>query len=261
VEGRPGARLAKEERLPIEKSGRAGAGLFFLTVYRPWDMTYLPPGILFQKENAAMQRKGISFLEAGPKQTRRIKAIAKAAADLFSTKGYVETSVDDIAAAAKVTKGGVYHYFASKTEILYFICSTYVELDLEGLEQSLGELQEAAEKIRFIVSHHIDHYTHHAATAKTLMHEAYNLPPKYLKEVRARERRYFHIVSAVIAEFMGGTLPKGVLTTLTFSLFGMMNWIYSWYDPKGDISPPELADVIYALFTNGVRTSFPASDK
>lgn len=206
-----------------------------------------------------MQRKGISFLEADPKQARRIRAIAKVAAELFSTKGYIETSVDHIAAAAKVTKGGVYHYFASKTEILYFICSTYVELDLEGLEQSLAELHDSTEKVRFVVSHHIDHYTHHAAAAKTLMHEAYNLPPKYLKEVRARERRYFQIVSAVIAELMGGAPRRGVLTTLTFSLFGMMNWIYSWYDPKGDISPSELSDLIWALFTNGVRASFPAT--
>ena len=85
-----------------------------------------------------MQRKGIPFFQADEKQARRIRAIAKVSAEFFSTKGYIETSVDDIAAAARVTKGGVYHYFASKTEILYFICSTYVELDLEGLDQSLG---------------------------------------------------------------------------------------------------------------------------
>ncbi len=206
-----------------------------------------------------MQRKGISFFEADEKQARRIKAIAKVGAELFSTRGYLETSVDDIAAAARVTKGGVYHYFASKTEILYFICSTYVEMDLEGLEQSLGELRDSAEKIRFVVSNHIDHYTQHGPAAKTLLHEAYNLPPKYLKEVRARERRYFEIVSTIIAEFMGHRPRKGLLTTLTFSLFGMMNWIYSWYDPKGSVKPAELSELICAVFTNGVKTSFPMS--
>ncbi len=35
--------------------------------------------------------------------------IAKTAAELFGTKGYLETNMDDIAAAAGVTKGGVYH--------------------------------------------------------------------------------------------------------------------------------------------------------
>ena len=204
-----------------------------------------------------MLRKGIAFARADERQTKRINALAKASAQLFASKGYIETSVDDIAAAASVTKGGVYHYFASKTEILYFICSTYVDLDLEGLEQSLAGLKEGGEKIRFIVSHHVDHYARHAPAAKTLLHEAYNLPPRYLKEVRGRERRYFEIVSAVIAEFTGGSPSKGILTALTFTLFGMMNWMYSWYDPKGEIKPAEISALIYTIFTNGVRTSFP----
>ena len=73
--------------------------------------------------------------------------------------------------------------------------------------------------------------------AKTLLHQAYNLPPRYLKEVRARERRYFEIASAVIADFTGNRPSKGVLTALTFTLFGMMNWMYSWTTRKGRSSP------------------------
>ena len=52
---------------------------------------------------------------------RRRTAIAKIAADFFSKRGYAETSMEDIAAAAKLSKGGIYHYFPSKTEVLYFI--------------------------------------------------------------------------------------------------------------------------------------------
>jgi AcrR family transcriptional regulator len=52
-------------------------------------------------------RKGIGLTKADPKQTKRINAIAKVSAQLFSTKGYIETSMDDIATAARVTKGGL----------------------------------------------------------------------------------------------------------------------------------------------------------
>ncbi len=131
-------------------------------------------------------KRGISIDKADSKQMKRINAIAKVSAQLFGIKGYLETSMDGIAAAAKFTKGGVYHYFPSKTEILYFICSTYVDLDLEGLEQTLSGLQKSAEKIKFIVFRHINHYATHAAAAKTLLHEAYNLPPHCLREVRDR---------------------------------------------------------------------------
>lgn len=200
-------------------------------------------------------KKGISLYTTDQKQLKRINAIAKVGAELFSTKGYLETSMDDIAAAAKTTKGGIYHYFASKTEILYLICSTYIDLDLGNLEQSLSVLENSADKIKFIVSHHIEHYTTHAYAAKTLLHESYNLPPKYLKEITARERRYYAIVSGVISDFLGPGARKEVVTALSFTLFGMLNWIYKWYNPKGGINAKELSQLVYEIFTGGAMNS------
>jgi hypothetical protein len=46
--------------------------------------------------------------------------IGRVAAKLFKEKGYSETRVDDISNVAKLSKGGIYHYFFSKNEILYF---------------------------------------------------------------------------------------------------------------------------------------------
>jgi AcrR family transcriptional regulator len=206
--------------------------------------------------NFGMRRKrGINFTEADSRQLEKIRKIAKIAAQIFSSKGFLATSLDDIAAGAKLTKGGVYHYFNSKDEILYFICSTYVDMDLEGLEQSLAQLSESREKIKFIIDHHIEHYSVHSYAAKTLLHESYNLRPKYLKEIRARERRYFEIVSKAIFDFLGGKATKELVTTLSFTLFGMMNWIYKWYDPKGGIKPKELSQIIYEIFVAGMEYS------
>ncbi len=198
-------------------------------------------------------KKGISFDKADPKQVKRINAIAKVSAYLFSEKGYLETSMDDIAAAAKVTKGGIYHYFGSKADILYFICSTYVDIDLENLEQALSALKTTAEKIRFIIFRHISHYTTHVYAAKTLLNEAYNLPLRRFKEVKARERRYYGIVCRVLSQCPSAAGRKEIVTALAFTLFGMMNWIYSWYNPKGTIKPDELSQLIYEVFTGGVN--------
>jgi TetR/AcrR family transcriptional regulator, cholesterol catabolism regulator len=199
-------------------------------------------------------KKGISFDTADPKQAKRINTIAKISAQLFSAKHYLETSMDDIAAAAKVTKGGIYHYFGSKTEILYFICSTYVDLDLENLEQSLSTIETTAEKVRVIIFRHIAHYTTHVFAAKTLLNEAHNLPLRYFREVKGREKRYFRIVAEVLSEYPSARGRKDIVTALTFTLFGMMNWMYSWYDPKGSISSEELSQLIYDVFTNGVNS-------
>jgi TetR/AcrR family transcriptional regulator, cholesterol catabolism regulator len=199
-----------------------------------------------------MKKKGISLNTADPKQSKKIRNIAKVAADLFSAKGYLDTSVDDIAAAARVTKGGVYHYFRSKTEILYFICSTYVDLDLANLEKSLSAIDGSVEKIRFIIFRHIEHYTTHECAAKTLLNEAYCLPPKYFGQVKSREKHYFGIVAGVLSEYLGSRADKTTVTALTFSLFGMMNWIYSWYDPRKPLTPKELSNLIFEIFVRGV---------
>jgi len=199
-----------------------------------------------------MKTRGIRFDTADPRQSKRIMKIAKIGAELFGTRGYLETSVDDIAAAAKVTKGGVYHYFRSKTDILYFICWTYVDLDLENLEESLARIEDPVEKIRFIIFRHIRHYATHEHGAKTLLNEASCLPSKYYKQVKERERQYLQIVTRVLYEYVGPRAEKDLITALAFSLFGMMNWIYSWYDPRKSLKPDELSNLVFKIFTRGV---------
>jgi AcrR family transcriptional regulator len=200
-----------------------------------------------------MRKKGISFNTADLRQSKRIMKIAGVASQLFGTKGYLETSMEDIASAAKVTKGGVYHYFRSKTEILYFICSTYVDLDLENLEQSLKGISKSADKIKFIIFRHIEHYATHEYAAKTLLNEAYCLPSKYFKQVKAREKQYFRIVTRVLSEYLGRRAQKDIVTALAFTLFGMVNWIYSWYDPRKSLKPKELSNLIFEIFTKGAN--------
>ena len=43
--------------------------------------------------------------------------LLKTALNLFSSKGYVATSIDDISQAAKLTRGALYHHFQSKADL------------------------------------------------------------------------------------------------------------------------------------------------
>ena len=189
----------------------------------------------------------------GKKRKMSLK-IGKEAARLFNKKGYLETNMDHIAAATKMSKGGVYHYFSSKDEILYFILSNYMDLILNNLESDLERMDAGSSKIRFIISRHIRLYTGNLNEAKTLLHEAHCLPKKYYKTIAEKERKYYRIVAVVLTEFLRGRaeISKDRITSLTFILFGMCNWIYSWYDPEGSISPQELSEMIWTVFLKGV---------
>lgn len=56
--------------------------------------------------------------ELGPKGAETRKKIVEAASHLFLQKGYVRTSMEEIAAKVGITKPAIYNYFDSKQEIL-----------------------------------------------------------------------------------------------------------------------------------------------
>ena len=178
--------------------------------------------------------------------------IAKAAVKLFDEKGYLETSMDYISTAAKLSKGGIYHYFSSKNEILYFISTNFMALLLKDLEQELGKIEDNLSKIQFIISRHIGFYTKYIAEAKTTLHEGHLLPPAYFKIIGEQEKQYHQIVSRVLSELLGSQVSKDQIKVLTFILFGTCNGIYYWYDPKGSVTPEELSKIMSDILCKGL---------
>jgi len=183
---------------------------------------------------------------------KKAASFGRVAARLFNQNGYVETTLEDIAAAAKASKGAIYHYFSSKDELLFFILDNYLDVVLEDFEEKVKAIQEPMDKIRFIIQRHIGLYSEHSAAAKTLLHDAHCLPAKYAKIISKKERTYFETVKGALATLFEADVPHERLTALTFILFGMCNWIYAWYNPKGPISPQELSDIIFRIFLFGV---------
>jgi len=192
--------------------------------------------------------------ELSDRNLKRVRRIGRVSAKLFNTKGYLQTTMDEIATAARFSKGGIYHYFSRKDEILFFVLDRYMDLVLQDLERDLAEIESAREKIRYIISRHIQLYIQNPAESKTLLNEKYCLPRKYRRKIDLKERQYFQIVSKVLILFFGDRqkLPRSQITVITFLLFGICNWIFSWYDPKGAVNPEGLSEIIWKIFLNGV---------
>ena len=190
------------------------------------------------------------------KGKKKIEKIGKAAARVFSKIGYLEANLDDIAAAANMSKGGIYHYFSSKEDILFFVLDTYMEQVLENLENQLSALPPEEPKIKFIIKRHIALYADHKEEAKTLFHDSNCLSAAYRRKIAEKERKYLSIVVSTLTEYMQkkGGIKRPELTTLAFLLFGMCNWCYQWYDPKGAIDGDALSQIIWTVFTGGIAT-------
>jgi AcrR family transcriptional regulator len=186
------------------------------------------------------------------KSDKKIVTIANTAAKLFSGKGYVATSMEDVAAAAKISKGSIYYYFSTKDVILDYILSTFMDAVLENAEHDLQEINDPEERIRIMILRHVTTYTGDMYLAKTLMQEAHNLPAAKHRKIKVKEREYFRIVFGALSSYLNNDADKDLLTVLTFNLLGMCNWLFSWYDPKKTIDPEQLARLIFDTFMNGL---------
>lgn len=178
--------------------------------------------------------------------------IAEAAAVLFEKKGYTETSMHEISNAAKWSKGTIYYYFSKKHEILFHILNKYMDLILEGLEKELKEPMDSLSRVRQLISYQINFYVKNMSIGKILFHEAYLLPPKYRKIVFDKERRYRQMVADVLSDFLDRRITKDESTALTFTLIGMCNWPYSWYNPRKSLTVSQLVDIVSELFCDGL---------
>jgi len=186
------------------------------------------------------------------KSDKKVVTIANAAAKLFSSKGYVATSMEDVAAAAKISKGSIYYYFSTKDEILDYILSTFMDAVLENAGHDLQEIDDPEERIRIMILRHVTTYTGDMYLARTLMQEAHNLPAAKHRKIKVKEREYFRIVFGALSSYLNDEADKDLLTVLTFNLLGMCNWLFSWYDPKKNIDPEQLARLIFETFMNGL---------
>jgi len=192
------------------------------------------------------------WLRLSNKELDKMQKIAKAAAKLFNEKGYLETSMDDISNAAHLSKGGIYHYFSSKDEILFFISANFMDLLLGGLEDELERIGDCFSKIKYFISRHIKFYSQYLSEAKTVIHEAHLLPSKYFSVIAEKERQYHQIVSEILFDFFEGKIEKDHLKAVAFILFGTCNGIYYWYNPKGSITPENLSEIIGDILCVGL---------
>jgi hypothetical protein len=89
---------------------------------------------------------------------------------------------------------------------------------------------------------------------KVLSHEADSLDGEMYAHVAGRKQQYTKLVRRILADVQTAqpsARPKLDLTVATYALFGMMNWIYNWYDPRGKLSVNDLVDNVARLFLSG----------
>jgi TetR/AcrR family transcriptional regulator, cholesterol catabolism regulator len=178
--------------------------------------------------------------------------ILHTAARLFQQRGYDATSMNDVAAALKLSKGGLYHHFESKDDILFEIMNHAMDLTQERVVAPVRAIADPEERLRALIRLHIETVLSPRDREITVMlHENHPLPPALRKRINLRKKEYVHFVETLIGEVQRARKAKGAVSAraAAFALLGMINWIYQWYKPEGDLQAqnliPQFTDLVF----------------
>jgi TetR/AcrR family transcriptional regulator, cholesterol catabolism regulator len=180
--------------------------------------------------------------------------ILRAAARLFQERGYDATSMSDVANALKLSKGGLYHHFQSKDEILFYLMDHAMDITQEQVIDRVRGVADPEEGLRTLIRLHIGVVLREQDREITVMlHENHPLPPPLRRQINARKKEYVHFVESLIAEVQKVRHSKGVVTprAAAFALMGMINWIYQWYRPEGSLQKEDLVRQYTEIFFAG----------
>src|SRR5437867_5889054 len=184
---------------------------------------------------------------------QKLEHILRTSARIFAEKSYHSTSMRDISRATGVSLAGLYHYCKSKEELLFLIQDHCFGRVLERLEERIKRNTDPFEKLRIFIDNHLSFFAANMAEMKVLSHEAESLAGDLHKHVSTKKERYAKLARKILREIeeQEQTSARVDLTIATYALFGMMNWIYNWYDPRGKLSVNQLVDNITRLFLAG----------
>jgi AcrR family transcriptional regulator len=203
---------------------------------------------------------------------RRLGEILDHATAVFCDKGYDAASMRDLSRATGMSLAGLYYYFESKEKLLYLIQKNAFETIVAGLRKGLEGLSDPEQRVRVLIQNHLEYFLANQKAMKVLSHEDEVLKNSYGAEVRAIKREYYRICLGLVEDLMRArgvdyhpSTPKaGAPGTPEFSgrisvlsLFGMMNWIYTWHNPRVDADAGVLARQMAEIFLNGVLCGSP----
>lgn len=201
-------------------------------------------------------------------RTRDVRgAILQAAAERIASVGFHGMSMRDLARSADTGLSNLYTYFSSKEEILFFLQRQAFETLTASAERALEDIEDPVSRLYVFVSHHLRTFAAHPHVMRVLVHEAASLPSDERRVVRRLKEGYFRLGREILRRLVeqeGGPVREAAeeaeLDRVTYSVFGMLNWIHGWYDPERHGPPGDLARTIHRMVVVGALHTSPFAE-
>jgi AcrR family transcriptional regulator len=180
------------------------------------------------------------------------------AAEAIAQHGYHGMSMRDLAKATGRGLASFYRLFQSKEDILFELQHRAFQQLLASAERALEQGHDPADALHLFIANHVRYFVEQPAVMRVLVQEASALPPERRAVIRDLKQRYFGVGERLVRDVIGargGSVAAGGALEVersTYCLFGMLNWIYGWYEPSRHGSPDDLARTIFDTTLGGV---------
>ncbi|OAA27378.1 transcriptional regulator [Frankia sp. EI5c] len=179
---------------------------------------------------------------------------------LFAEKGFEGTSVQDVVAAAGVTKGALYHYFGSKDELLYEIYGRVLRMQTDRLEEAAAREGPIAERVHAAAADVVVTTMENLESTTIFFRSLHQLSEEKRKEVRRERRRYHQTFRAMIEEGQAsGVFRDDIEADLIVDyFFGSVHHLPMWWKPRGRLSEEEIGRSFADLLLSSLTVRRPA---
>jgi len=196
------------------------------------------------------------FRLSGSQQRRRDRqrdAILRAAARLFRERGFADTGMRDIAAAADLSAANLYHYFDGKNDLLFYCQDRALDRMLAAVAAARRESESAADRLRVVFTAHLRTLLDEIEGATAHL-QVDSLPPPLRAAIVRKRDRYERALRRIIAEgIASGELADIDPALVARAMLGAMNWTVTWFRPDGAGSAAAVGDVISRYLVRGVQ--------
>lgn len=179
--------------------------------------------------------------------------ILDAAAQVFRQKGFHGASMADIAETVKLQKASLYHHVTSKQDILLALLDRALEMLFEHISTVTNQSFSPEEKLRRMISAYLQAMTENGDLAVVLLLEHRSLNPDLRSRHIPNRDKFEHLWRQVVTQGISEGVFREVDPVMaTRSLFGIMNWTLTWFDPRGKSSIDQISEQYADLLFSGL---------
>jgi AcrR family transcriptional regulator len=189
------------------------------------------------------------------RQQARRREVMAAATAVFSERGYRAASMNDIAVKMGMGKASLYHYVASKEDVLIELYEDVLRENVIAARRIAGSERTALDALAELIADRVAYTCRNRELLRIFFEEEAELPARQQSRLISVRHEYEQTLLEMVArgeaagEFALATTPRIFVNTV----LGAANWVYKWYQPQGPLTPEELGSEMASVLLAGLR--------